>query len=101
MRLVAVADPRVGGFEYVVIVGVEAEGRSAFKVAEQIVELDDIPIVDVLPGNYDIRFVALVKDRSALVQLLKYAIPAIKGIRKVEASLALEVAKWESGALLE
>ena len=101
MRLVAVADPRVGGFEHVVIVGVEVEGRSAFEVAEQIGKLDDVPIVDVVSGNYDVRFVALAKDRSALVQLLKYEIPAIKGIRRVEASLALEVAKWESGVLLE
>ena len=101
LRLVAVADPRVGGFEYVAIVGVEVEGRSAIEVAEQIGELDDVPIADVVSGNYDVRFVALAKDRSALVQLLKYGIPAIEGIRRVEASLALEVAKWESGALLE
>ena len=95
MRVVAVRDLRSSEYNYLVIVGVEVEGRPIADVARQIAKSNDILVVDVVAGQYDIRFFAVSQTQADLLELLKYQISAIEGVRHLDASMILDVIKWE------
>lgn len=92
MRVVAVTDLQAAGFEMLLAVGVEVEGRPSSTVARDLGEIDGVFSVSVVVGSHDIEILAVARDQEKLNELLG-RLGAVAGVRRLLPSLALDVVK--------
>jgi Lrp/AsnC family transcriptional regulator for asnA, asnC and gidA len=95
-RVVAVTDFEAFGFTLLSIARVKVEGRGVREVAEELAAIEEVVGVTIVLGPVDIMLLLLARDTRHLAELLAERIPAIAGVREVDADLALEVHKYES-----
>ena len=72
------------------------EGRGVREVADDLSKIDEIVGVTIVLGPADITVLLLARNTHHLGELLAEQLPAIAGIREIQADLALEVHKYES-----
>ena len=92
IKVVAVTDIEAAGFELLVAVGVEIEGRSASEVGRDLAKLSEVYSVSVVIGSHDIEILALAKNQIHMNNLLT-ELAAVEGVRKLLPSLAVDVLK--------
>ena len=92
IKVVAVTDIAAAGFELLLAVGVEIEGRSASEVGRDLAKLSEVYSVSVVIGSHDIEILALAKDQAHMNNLLT-ELAAVEGVRKLLPSLAVDVLK--------
>jgi Lrp/AsnC family transcriptional regulator for asnA, asnC and gidA len=92
VKVVAVTDIAAAGFELLLAIGVEIEGRSASEVGRDLAKLSEVYSVSVVIGSHDIEILALAKNQTHMNELLSQ-LAAVKGVRKLLPSLAVDVLK--------
>jgi Lrp/AsnC family transcriptional regulator for asnA, asnC and gidA len=92
LKVVAVTDIEAAGFELLLAIGVEIEGRAASAVGHDLAKLEEVYSVSVVIGSHDIEILALAKNQQHMSQLLS-ELAAVKGVRKLLPSLAVDVLK--------
>ncbi|MFQ3324483.1 MAG: DNA-binding Lrp family transcriptional regulator [Pseudomonadales bacterium] len=92
IKVVAVTDIEAAGFDMLLAIGVELEGRAASEVGHDLAKLDEVYSVSVVIGSHDIEILALARDQTHMNELLTQ-LAAVKGVRKLLPSLAVDVLK--------
>ncbi len=93
MRVVAVTDFEAAGYDMMLAIGVQVEGRSPVDVANDLAAFPEIFSIHVVIGTFDIELLVVAEDQDAMADLISNRIPAVSGVRKLQPSLALDVVK--------
>lgn len=95
MRVVAVTDFGALGFNILLAVGIEVQGRAAGDVAEELARLPEVFAVHLVTGARDIEILVALHDFNELQPFLLRDIAHVRGIRSVTAGIAVDVIKFE------
>ena len=98
MHVMAVSDIRRAGFEHLLHLEIKVEGRPAEEVAEELAEFDEILAVSMISGEFEIVALLAATDLEDLQQKLETDIGKIKGIRRLLATMSLDVLKFDFDA---
>ncbi|MCB1686998.1 MAG: Lrp/AsnC family transcriptional regulator [Halioglobus sp.] len=93
MRVVAVTDIEAAGYDMLLAIGVQVEGRSPEAVARELAAIAEVFSVNLVVGAQDIEILVVAQDQAALNKLISDKLGAIPGVRRLTPALALEVLK--------
>jgi len=93
MRVVAVTDIEAAGYEMLLAVGVQVDGRPPVEVARDLAKIPEVFSVNVVVGTHDIEILVVAEDQEALNSLLSEKLAHMPGIRRLTAALAVDVLK--------
>ncbi len=93
MRVVAVTDFEAAGYEMLLAIGVQVEGRSPVDVANDLAEIPEVFSINVVIGTFDIELLVVAEDQAAMADLISRRIAQQPGVRRILPSLALDVVK--------
>lgn len=93
VHIAAVANPFKIGLPLVVIIGIEVDPPRMEEAARRLVEMPQVRYVGYSTGTYDIIVEALFPSNQALLHFLTHQLAKIRGIRKTETSIQLDVLK--------
>ncbi|MDE3085327.1 MAG: Lrp/AsnC family transcriptional regulator [Acidobacteriota bacterium] len=92
MQIVAVADPRVLGFDRQAMIGLRVEG-DVRAVADALAAMPEVEYVVVTAGSIDVLAEVVVTDDEQLIALLNDKIRTLPGVRETETTVYLRVHK--------
>lgn len=95
VRVVAVADFSVFAFDFMMQIGVDVQGRSVEKVAQDLAKHPAVLSCNVVVGRHDIQLTAAVEDRAAAVDLIRHKFAKIAGVSHLTVGLITEVLKYQ------
>lgn len=93
MRVVAVTDIEAAGYNLLLAIGVQVDGRAPEAVAKDMAALPEVFSVNVVIGTHDVEILLVARDQVALQHLLHETLASIPGVRRLTPSLALDVLK--------
>jgi Lrp/AsnC family transcriptional regulator for asnA, asnC and gidA len=93
MRVVAVADAAASGYELLLAVGVEVDGRPAIEVAQALAAIPEVFSACVVVGTYDIELLIVARDHGHVSELVTATLVQVPGVRRIHAGLAVDVLK--------
>lgn len=97
MRVVAISDLSVPGYELMASVGVQVKGRPVADVAADIAKLPQVLTVNLTIGSADIELGVAARDREELTRLLTETLVSLPGVYRLDAGMALDVLKMRWG----
>lgn len=92
MQIVAVADPRLLGFERQALISIKVNGDSG-EVAQKLAAIPQVEYVVLTAGSFDVLAEVVVKDDNALVDLVNHSIRTIAGVSAIETLVYLRIHK--------
>jgi Lrp/AsnC family transcriptional regulator for asnA, asnC and gidA len=95
MRVVAVSDFSAHGFNFLMKVAVEVDGRAASEVAQELAKLDDVFAVHLVTGRYDIDLLVALPEFDNLSDLLLDQLSKVQGIRRMSPSIVVDIVKYQ------
>jgi len=95
LRVVAVSDFSAHGYNVLMEMAIEVDGRPASEVAEELAQFPEVFAAHLITGRYDIDILVALKDFSELPELLMDRFAKIKGIRSMTPAVALDVIKYK------
>ena len=93
MRVVAVTDIEAAGYDMLLAVGVQVEGRAPEAVARDLAAIAEVFSVNVVVGAQDIEILVVAEDSAALAELLGNTLANVPGVRRLTPALAVDVLK--------
>ncbi len=93
MRVVAVTDIEAAGYDMLLAIGVQVEGRSPEQVARDMAQLPEVFSVNVVVGTHDLEILVVAEDQAALDELIAVKLGRMPGVRRLTPALALDVLK--------
>lgn len=93
LRVVAVTDFEAAGFNLMLAVGVQVEGRSAADVAMDIAQFPEVFSVCQVVGTHDIECLMVAEDQEAVTALLTEKLARVTGVRRLLPAMAIDVLK--------
>lgn len=95
LRVVAVSDFSAHGYNVLLEVAIEVEGRPASEVAEELAKLPEVFAAHLVTGRYDIDLLVALHDFDGLADLMLNKLAKIHGIRSLVPAIAIDVVKYE------
>lgn len=95
LRVVAVSDFSAHGYNVLMEVAIEVDGRPASDVAVELAELPEVFAAHLVTGRYDIDILVALHDLDELPDLLFGKISAVRGIRSVVPAIVVDVLKYK------
>jgi Lrp/AsnC family transcriptional regulator, leucine-responsive regulatory protein len=95
MRVVAVTDFAALGYQVLLAVGIEVQGRAAEEVAQELAALEEVFAVHMVTGARDIEILVALHDLKELEVFLLQDVAKIRGIGALSAGIAAEVIKYD------
>ena len=95
LRVVAVSDFSAHGYNVLLEVAIEVEGRPASEVAEELAKLPEVFAAHLVTGRYDIDVLVALHDFDGLADLMLNKLAKIHGIRSLVPAIAIDVIKYE------
>ncbi len=95
MKVVAAADFEAFGYNILLAIGVEVQGRSAEAVAADLARLPQVLSVNLVTGAKDIEILLAVREFSELSEFVLDEVAAISGIRSLSPAIAVDVVKYD------
>ena len=95
LRVVAVSDFSAHGYNVLLEVAIEVDGRPASEVAEELATLPEVFAAHLVTGRYDIDLLVALHDFDELSDLLLNKFATIRGIRSLVPAIAIDVVKYE------
>lgn len=95
LRVVAVSDFSAHGFNVLLEVAIEVDGRQASEVAEELARLPEVFAAHLVTGRYDIDILVALHDFDELAELMMNKLAKIRGIRSMVPAIAIDVVKYE------
>jgi Lrp/AsnC family transcriptional regulator for asnA, asnC and gidA len=95
MKVVAATDFAAFGYDTLIAIGVEVQGRPAEDVAKEFARLPQILSINLVTGAKDIEILLAVQEFSELSQFLLNEVAAIKGVRSLSPAIAVEIVKFD------
>ena len=93
MRVVAVTDIEAAGYQMLLAVGVQVEGRPPVDVARELATIPEVFSVNVVVGTHDVEILVVARDQDSLSELLSNQLAGIAGVRRLTPALAVDVLK--------
>jgi Lrp/AsnC family transcriptional regulator for asnA, asnC and gidA len=93
MRVVAVTDIEAAGYDMLLAIGVQVEGRSPEQVARDMAQIPEVFSVNVVVGAHDLEILVVAEDQAALDELISVQLGGMPGVRRLTPALALDVLK--------
>ncbi|HQQ08890.1 MAG TPA: Lrp/AsnC family transcriptional regulator, partial [Novosphingobium sp.] len=91
LRVVAVSDFSAHGYNVLMEVAIEVDGRPASEVAEELAEFPEVFAAHLVTGRYDIDLLVVLRDFGDLPGLLFDKFAKVKGIRSLVPAIAVDV----------
>ena len=95
MRVVAVTDFAALGYQVLLAVGIEVQGRAAEEVAQELAALEEVFAVHLVTGARDIEILVALHDLDDLKVFLLQDVAKSRGIRALSAGIAADVIKYD------
>ena len=95
LRVVAVSDFSAHGYNLLMQVAVEVDGRSAAEVAAELAELPEVFAVHLVTGRYDIDMLVALRDYDELSELMLNRLAGVSGIRSMLPAIAVDILKYK------
>lgn len=95
LRVVAVSDFSAHGFNFLLRVAVEVDGRPASEVAHELVQFPEVFATHLVTGRYDIDMLVALRDLEDLTGLLLDKLSQIGGIRSMAPSIVVDIVKYQ------
>jgi Lrp/AsnC family leucine-responsive transcriptional regulator len=95
MRVVAVTDFAALGYQVLLAVGIEVQGRPAQEVAQELAALEEVFAVHLVTGARDIEILVALHDLKELETFLLRDVAKIRGIGALAAGIAADVIKYD------
>lgn len=100
IRVVALPDPAKLGYNSEVLVGIQVDPAMVDSVADALADLQEVNWVSVTTGSFDIFAWATLRSSEELSEFLRKKVGTIKGVRKMETFLNLDMKKRRYGIAL-
>ena len=95
LRVVAVSDFAAHGFNFLMRVAVEVDGRPASHVAQELANFPDVFAVHLVTGRYDIDMLVALSHFDHLSTLLLDKFSQVAGIRSMTPSIVVDIIKYQ------
>ena len=95
LKVVAATDFAAFGYNILLAIGVEVQGRSAQAVAEDLARLPQVLSINLVTGAKDIEILLAAREFSELSDFLLTQVAAIRGIRSLSPSIAVDIVKYD------
>lgn len=95
LRVVAVSDFSAHGYNLLMQVAVEVEGRAAADVAADLARIPEVFAVHLVTGRYDIDMLVALKDYEDLSELMLNRLAGVSGIRSMLPAIAVDILKYK------
>lgn len=95
LRVVAVSDFAAHGYNVLLEVAIEVDGRPAKDVAEELAEFPQVFAAHLVTGRYDIDILVVLKDFDELPGLLMEKFAKVRGIRSMVPAIAVDIVKYK------
>lgn len=95
LRVVAVSDFSAHGYNVLMELAIEVDGRPASKVAAELAEFPECFAAHLVTGRYDIDLLVVLRDFSELPALMLDKFSKVKGIRSMMPGIVVDVIKYQ------
>lgn len=95
LRVVAVSDFAAHGYNVLMEMAIEVDGRPASEVAAELAEFDEVFAAHLVTGRYDIDMLVVLRDFDELSDLLFEKFSKVRGIRSMTPAIAVDVIKYK------
>lgn len=95
LRVVAVSDFSAHGFNVLLEVAIEVEGRPATDVAIELAEFPEVFAAHLVTGRYDIDLLVALHDFDSLPDLMFKKFSGVAGIRSMTPAIAIDIVKYK------
>ena len=95
LRVVAVSDFSAHGFNLLLQVAIEVEGRPASDVASDLAQLPEVFAIHLVTGRYDIDMLVALRDYDELAELMLNRLARVSGIRSMLPAIAVDILKYK------
>ena len=95
LRVVAVSDFSAHGYNLLMQVAVEVDGRAAADVAADLAKIPEVFAVHLITGRYDIDMLVALKDYDDLSELMLNRLAGVSGIRSMLPAIAVDILKYK------
>lgn len=95
LRVVAVSDFSAHGFNFLMRVEVEVDGRPASAVAEELTRFPEVLATHLVTGRYDIDLLVALRDFDDLSGLMLDKLSQVAGIRAMNPSIVVDIIKYQ------
>jgi Lrp/AsnC family transcriptional regulator for asnA, asnC and gidA len=99
IRVVAVTDPAKMGYVSEGLIGLQADLDKIDSVADELAKLEEVSLVTITTGAYDIFAWATLESAEALGIFLRARVATIPGVRRTETFVNLAVKKRGYGVV--
>ncbi len=95
LRVVAVSDFAAHGFNFLMRVTIEVDGRAASEVARELSAFPEVFATHIVTGRYDIDLLVALHDLDDLSSLLLDKFSKVAGIRSMAPSIVVDIIKYQ------
>lgn len=95
LRVVAVSDFSAHGFNFLMEVAIEVDGRAASEVAHELARFPEVFAAHLVTGRYDINILVALRDLNDLAHLLLDEFSQVRGIRSMTPSIVVDIIKYQ------
>lgn len=95
LRVVAVSDFSAHGYNVLMELAIDVDGRPASEVAAELAEFPEVFAAHLVTGRYDIDMLVVLRDFSDLPSLLLDKFSKVRGIRSMMPAIAVDVLKYK------
>lgn len=95
LRVVGVADFTAHGFNVLMKIAIEIDGRPASEVAQELADLPEIFAVHLVTGRYDIDILVALHEFGDLNTFLFDKLSRVHGIRSMTPAVVVDVIKYQ------
>jgi len=93
LRILAVTDHRKLGLVVPVLFSIQTEVGKAETVAERLTKFEELELVELVTGNYDVVAVGFYRSNDELAEFLSKKLWKVVGIRKIDTAHVLRIVK--------
>lgn len=95
LRVVAVSDFAAHGFNVLLRISAEVDGRPASEVALELAELPEVVAVHLVTGRYEIDMLVALQDFDDLSHFLLDELSGVRGIRSLTPAIVVDIIKYK------
>ncbi|MDE2410862.1 MAG: Lrp/AsnC family transcriptional regulator [Sphingomonadales bacterium] len=94
LRVVAVSDFTAHGYNVLLRVAVEVDGRPASEVAQELAALPEVVAAHMVTGGHDIDMLVALHDFEDLSGFLMDHLSTVRGIRSLTPAIVVDIIKY-------
>lgn len=94
LRVIAVSDFSAHGFNFLMRIAIEVDGRPASEVAAELARLSEVFAAHLVTGRYDIDILVALHSFDELSDLLFGKFSQVRGVRTMAPAIVVDIIKY-------